>query len=154
MENDFVIKWQAIEFEYKKKGPDWFWVLWIISVGIIVVLVIYNNILFAILIFISAFTLSLQATRRPQLINFEINSSGILINNKKYIYDYLDSYWIKEKNDDEPPQIILKSKKTFMLYIIISLDNVDVQKVDGFLTDYLTKEEHHEPIPYKIAKFF
>lgn len=149
MEENTSIKWRALEYEYVKKSTEWFWAIWILTGGIIFVSVVFGSILFAILIFLSAFTLSLQAVRKPHLVDFEINSIGIFIDDKKYSYEGLTSYWINQEEN----KIILKSKNNFTPFITIPLDNTDVQKVDGFLIDYLEKKEHNEPLPHKITKY-
>ncbi|MBU4480415.1 hypothetical protein KKG48_03170 [Patescibacteria group bacterium] len=152
MENEnFIIKWKALEYEYFHKSPDWFWALWIISIGIIVTSVIYNSMLFAILIFISAFTLSIQAVKKPRLISYEIDSEGIIIYGKKYLFENLESFKIIE---DEFPRIILKSKKHFMPFITVPLGDTDTKNVNEFLNQYLKEENHEEPWSYKVTKHF
>ena len=146
------IQWQAPEYEYIKKSPDWFWVLWIISIGIIVVSIIYNNILFAILVFMISFALSIQATKKPKIINCKINSKGINTPNKKYLFENLEFYNIK--TNDTFPRIILKSKKTFMPLIIIPFNLIYKKKIDDFLNNYLEKKELEEPFLYQLTKYF
>ncbi len=145
------IKWQDLEFEYSPKTPDWFWFIWILSIGIIVFSIINGSMLFSILIFIIAFTISLQAVRKPKIINFEINSTGIIIDKIKYPYKNLKSFWVEEKNE---PKIIIKTKNSFIPYIVMPLKNTDETEVNNFLLDYLKKEEHQEPFTYKMMKYF
>lgn len=145
------IKWEAFEYEYKKKSSDWFWVLWIISGAIIFLSFMYNSILFAILIFFIAFVLSLQATKKPKLLNFEINEKGIITKNKKYLFKELDFYWIPENT--KPPKILLKSKKTLYPLITIPLGNSNIEEIDNFLKNHLEKNEIEEPVTNKLDKF-
>ena len=146
------ISWQTTEFEYVKKSSDWFWSLWIIFGAMIVVSIIYQNVLLAILFFFITFVLSLQATRKPKIIKIEINSSGVIIGNKKYIFENLESYWIDENN--KPRKILFKLKKSYMPYPSVSLDGVETERVDNFLDNFLAKEELTEPLLYKFEKFF
>lgn len=152
MENKQSIKWQALEFKYSKKSSDWFWSLWIISLGTIVASVIFDNILFAILIFMMAFTVSLQATRKPKLENFEINEKGIVTKYKKYDFKTLESYWIK--NDDFFPRIILKSKSLTSPLLTIPLGEKGQKDIEEFISNYLKEEELSEPVPYIFTKYF
>lgn len=146
------IKWQALEFEHKPKSPDWFWALWIISVGTIVASVMSGSMLFAILVFIIAFTLSLQAVRKPEMIDFEINPTGIVVGKTKYPYKNLESFCVhKEEN---PPKIILKTKSALMPFVVLPLGQADEYEVEESLLKYIEKEEHEEPFIHKITKYF
>jgi len=146
------INWSAFEYEYHKKSADWFWVVWIVSVGIIATSLIFGSVSFAILIFIISFTISVQAVRKPKKINIEVNEKGIEIYNKKYLFADLDSYWIK--TDDSFPRMLLKSKKKISRFITIPLDINIANEVDEFLSEYLEKEELEEPLLYLFTKFF
>jgi len=146
------INWSAFEYEYHKKSTDWFWVVWIVSIGIIATSLILGSVSFAILIFIISFTLSIQAVTKPKKINIELNEKGIEIYNKKYLFADLDSYWIK--TDDSFPRMLLKSKKKISRFITIPLDINIANEVDEFLSEYLEKEELEEPLLYLFSKFF
>jgi len=146
-----IIKWKAHEYEFKQKSPDWYWSIWIVSVVLIILSVINGSALLAILIFFSAFTLSVQAARKPEIINFKIDDLGITVDKARYTYGRIESYWIER---DEDPQIILKMKKTHLFsQIVIPLENVDVKEVDNYLADYLKKEEMEVNFVYKLTKY-
>ena len=146
------IQWEALEYEHKSKTPDWFWSLWIISGGIMAVSIISGSILFAILIFVISFTLSLQAVQKPKVINFEVNEKGVIVDQSKYPYENLKSFCIHKKEDF--PKIILNSKSTLIPYIILPLENIEAEKVEEFLLNHLKKEEHDEPVIHKLTKYF
>jgi hypothetical protein len=76
------IKWQAFEYEHSTKSADWFWIVWIIAIGIAVTAYLFNNLLFGMFILISAFSLSLYASRKPDLLNFALSEKGFLIKGK------------------------------------------------------------------------
>ena len=152
MENNNSIKWQALEYEYTKKSPDWFWALWIVSIGIIVASIFFDSISFAILIFIITFTLSIQAVKKPKIIDCEVSEKSIEIYGKKYLYENLESYWIK--TDDGFPRIIIKPKKTISRFMTIPLDINVAENVDEFLEKHLEKKELEEPLLYLLAKYF
>ncbi|MBU1557462.1 hypothetical protein KKC45_00685 [Patescibacteria group bacterium] len=146
------ILWEAIEYEYKKRTADWFWALWIISAAIIFISVMFGSSLFAVLVFVASFTLSLQAVRKPGLIKYKINESGIIVTDKIYPYKNIESYYIK---NEEIPKIILKLKSKYAPFVVIPLtEEVNISKIEGLLLNHLEKEELGEPITNKLIKYF
>ncbi|MEA2112951.1 MAG: hypothetical protein U9P50_03205 [Patescibacteria group bacterium] len=140
------LSWQALEYEYKDKSADWFWVVWIISLSIAITAYLFNNILFGIFIIISAFSLSIYASRRPSLLNFELSEKGISINEKLIPFNSLRSFWI-----EDDLKIILQAKRKSTPYIIIPLDkSLDTNKIKEYLLEKLEEEEHHETLSQKI----
>ncbi len=145
------IKWKAPEYEFKQKSVDWYWTIWIVSVVLIILSMINGSALLAILIFFSAFTLSVQAARKPEIIDFELNDLGVVVAKTRYTYGKIKSYWIEQ---DEDPQIILKMKDSHLFsQVVIPLENVDVRKIDGHLANYLEKEEMEVNLIYKLTKY-
>jgi len=135
-----IIRWSAEEFEYSEKSVDWFWAVGVVSVGFAVLSIFLGNLLFALLIIISAFALSMQAVRKPKVINFEINDEGIIIDKKLYIYNTLESFWVINKE-----KIIIKSKKAVVPFLIIPLQNMNPKIVREYLLKNLKEEEMSEP---------
>jgi hypothetical protein len=149
---DYNIGWEEYEYEFSKKGPDWFWALGIISISIAVTAIILNNLLFAILILVGSFTLGLYATREPDIVNYEANQRGIIIDDKLYPYNSLDSFWIE--HDIEKPKLIVQSKKLLMPYIIIPIDpEVDTDDLRDYLLDHVDEEEKREPLSSRIMEY-
>src|SRR3989344_2844020 len=108
----FKIEWDAHEYEHKERSPDWFWAVGIISVSVAIASVIFDNIIFGLLVIIGAFTLSLFAKRPPSTLHVVVDEKGITRGKIRYPHSTLESFWI----DTEHPhkKIILKSEKMFM----------------------------------------
>ena len=145
------IEWQALEYIHKEKTSDWYWIVGIITVSIAIIAIILNNVIFGILIVISTFTLSLYATRKPEIIPIEISSLGIKINSTLHPFTDLESFWVETR--DAYPRVILKSKKKISLYIVILLGNADSEDVREMLTQYLPETEHSEPFLEKVLLY-
>lgn len=143
-----IINWSALEFEYKEKSADWFWAVWIIGLGLAVLSVFLDNLLFAILIILGAFTLSLQSVKKPRTIDFEVNEDGIIIDKKLYLYNTLESFWVigKEK------KAIIKSKKLVVPFLILPLENIDPKYLREYLIKHIKEEEMSEPIAHIIME--
>lgn len=90
------IKWQAFEYEHTTKSADWFWIVWIIAIGIAITAYLFNNLLFGIFILISAFSLSIYASRKPDLLNFTLSERGFLIKGKLVPFSAIQSFWVEK----------------------------------------------------------
>ena len=148
----FKIEWDAHEYEHKERSSDWFWAVGIITVSVSVVSVILGNIIFGILILISAFALSLFANRPPSTLHVVVDEKGVARGKIRYPYSTLESFWI----DTEHPhkKIIMRSEKTFMPLIIVPLgENVDVEELHENLSHFLTEEFHSLPFVEKILEY-
>jgi len=149
---DYKISWEEIEYDFFEKSTDWFWALGIVSVAIAVTSIILNNLLFAILILIGSFTLAMYAIRKPDMVYYEINNRGIVVDNKLYPYNSLDSFWIK--HDEEDPKLLVSSKKALMPHIIIKINpEVDTDDLRDYLLDYVDEEEQRESLSTQIMEY-
>jgi hypothetical protein len=148
------IQWQAFEHEHIHKSSDWFWALGIIAIAGAVTAIIFNNILFAIVILVGAFTLSVHAVKKPNLVNFRISSRGIIIDNTLHPYSSLESFWVEDENVETLPKLLIKSKKLLAPHIVIPIENVSADDIRDYLLEYLAEEEDSESLAQKIVEFF
>jgi hypothetical protein len=150
---DYIIRWQAHEYEYVEKDSNWYWAVGIITVAGAVVAFIAGNILFGILILLAGFTLSMHAARKPELMNFEINPKGVMSDSTLYPYTTLESFWVDDMSDVNP-KIILKSEKLFMPHIIIPYPaDTDPEELRDYLGYYIAEEEMYEPFSHKLMEY-
>ena len=155
---DAKIKWQTFEYDYQAKSTDWFWIVWILAIGIAVTAYLFNNLLFGIFILISAFSLSLYASRKPDLLNFILSDKGIHIGNKLISFTSLQSFWIEDNNSNSQNingqrKIIFQANKKTTPYIIIPLDkSVDIKYLRKLLLKQLEEVEHTESLSQKIIE--
>ena len=148
----FKIEWQAHEYEHKERSPDWFWAVGIISVSIAIASIIFGNIIFAILVLIGAFSLSLFANRPPSSLHVAIDEKGVTRGKVFYPYPTLKSFWI----DTEHPhkKIILRSEKVFMPLIVVPLgEATDAEQIHENLSQFLPEEFHSLPFAEKILEY-
>jgi hypothetical protein len=148
-----LMAWEAEEYEYKEKSPDWYWAVGIITLGFFVTAIILKNFLFALLALIGGFTFAMYGAARPKSVSFAITSRGIKIGDKLYPYDNLKSFWI---NYDPPHirEIYIISKKFFVPQINIPLGKIDPNEVREHLLKFLEEKEIPESLFDSIARFF
>jgi hypothetical protein len=147
-----AIAWEAYEYKPRNHSSDWYWALGIITVSIVIVSILLGNILFGVFVLLSAFTLALYTKRHPHVIRLEINQTGVVMKNKLYPYDSLESFYIDIEAD--PDKLVLKSKMRLMPYIIIPLNpDLDYEEIREYLLHYLEEDHHPEPLGHKILDY-
>ena len=147
------ITWEAPEYLHQEKSRDWFVVFGIIALALFVVALLFKNVLFAVVIILSAFTFMLHARKPPGTLAFEINRVGIVINKRFYPYSFLYSFWV-DRTDSHTPKLLITSKKMLMPMIIIPLGEQSPDAVHDFLANYLPEQELLEPLSHKILEGF
>lgn len=138
------MEWETYDHENKEKSSDWFWSVGIIVISVAIVLVIFGNIIGAILVVVATFVLALFAKHEPHVVHVVVNEVGISKDRTMYTFSSLDSFWV----DDAHPfkKILLKSKKPLMPLIVIPLgDDVDVDRLHRTLSRILDEEYHVLP---------
>jgi hypothetical protein len=145
------MSWTTIEYLHQEKTTDWYWIVGIVTISLALISIILNNLIFAILIIISSFTLSLFASRPPKTIGIELNDEGVVVGETTHPYKELESFWVETR--DAVPRILFKSKKILMPFIVIFIEEQNPEELEKFLKKYLKKEEHSEPLLEKILLY-
>jgi len=144
MATEALISWNAPEHLHKEKRPDWYWSVGIVTLALAAVAIIFGNIITGIFVLVAAVALVLHASHPPRTIYHEVNDRGIIIHDTLYPFLTLDSFWIP--HDEFPGKLIVKSRKLFMPYIVIYIDEVDPEDVRQVMLRYIAETEHHEPL--------
>ncbi len=138
--------WQAPEYVHTEKTQDWYWTVGIIATALAVTSVIFGNVLFAIVIAVGTFTLTLFSARKPHTMHVEITEKAVHVDNMTYSFKSLESFGI----DDEHlhgPKLHLKPKKHFSLHITLPVHPDDADDIRAHLLGHL-KEEAFEQSPF------
>lgn len=152
--NKDKIIWQSYEFDYKEKTADWFWAVGIITLSLVAIAIIYSNPLFAIFMLIAGFTIFANAKKSPRLINFEISTKGVKIDDTLYPYTNLKSFWV-EDNGFTAPSLILHTEKFITPIIVVPIDTnlINHDELRHFLLKYATEEKLHQPFSHRVTEF-
>jgi len=150
MKKQNPLHWQALEYEHYERSPDWFWAVGIITIALSVTAIILHNVLFAFVIILSGFVLSMYAARPPKEIDVVIDDVGIRVEHTFYPFHSLESFWIEE--NEENSKILIKSQRLMMPYIIIPLGDADEEKVHAYLTRHLPEQFHSESSFHKLME--
>lgn len=142
------IEWLAPEHIHTEKNPDWYWVVGIITITIVLIAIIMNNIIFGILILISGFTLSLLASRKPKDILVTIDDLGIRVGTLNYPYKGIESFFVETR--DNYPRILIKTDKYLSPLIKILIDIEMADEIEEKLSEHIQKEDLSESIFEKL----
>ena len=146
-----TISWETLEYAYTEKNADWFWAVGLVAIALAVGAIVWENVLFAILVLVGTGTLVLHAVRKPRLIVFSITPREILMGGERHTYSSLHSFWVSNEHAGDPKRI-LQSQKTLSPYLVLPLGDADENEVRDYLLHYLREVEHHEPLSYKIME--
>ncbi len=143
--------WHAHEYIYREKSSDWYWAVGIIAVSLAVTSILFNNVLFSVVILLAFFTLMMYAKRKPSLLQIKIDERGIMEGHIHYHFSTIDSFWVEDRYGES--KLILKSKKKTLPYIVIPIFDVSVDDVRDMIKKHVPEEEHQEPIGKKIMEY-
>ncbi|HRY30849.1 MAG TPA: hypothetical protein P5328_00425 [Candidatus Paceibacterota bacterium] len=140
------ISWRALDHIKEAKSEDWFWIVGIVAIGLVVLAIFFDNILFALLIALATFASFLLAHSAPREIDYEISRKGIRSGDIIYPFSSLEAFWVIDEDGYERDRVLVKSKKFFMPVITIPVGNgADLEEVRDCLLQYLEEEEIREP---------
>lgn len=138
-----TMSWTTLEHSHQKKSSDWYWIVSIISLVIILVSIYFENYTFAAVILFAVVVFFMQADRDPDTLKIGLDNKGIYVNKKHYPYEDIESFYLED--DFGVPRILLKSHKIFMPLIVIPYaDKVDRDDLEFFLGYYLDQEKLRE----------
>lgn len=147
-----TFSWETPEFEFKEKRKDWYWIVGIISVILVVVAIILGNYLFAFLIVMGAFLMIRLATKEPLVIPVEISESGVKVYNQMYSYDHLFSFWIRSNNQGEAILLLLSNQKISPILSLTIDPNIDLLMLREYLNQFIPEQELQEPLTDRIIQ--
>lgn len=146
------ITWDAHEYLHTDKDHDWYWALGLIAVAGAVASLLFSNVLFAILILISAFVLAVFASRKPNLVTFAVTQRGVRIDDALYPYQSLTSFGIDDSHPTTP-KLILESRKKLAPKLTIPIEADMADDIHDFLINFLPEEDHAEPLTHRVMEY-
>lgn len=147
-----TISWQAPEYMYVRKSPDWYWAVGILTLGLFVVAIIFQNVLFGIFMLLAGFTTALYGARAPRTVTFTLSSEGVKIEKRTYPYEMLKSFWIFYY----PPhvkELSIESQKLIMPHVKIPLGDANPAAVRAYLQQFIPERQQEESLIDTGARF-
>jgi hypothetical protein len=148
-----IVRWSAYEHDHVERSSDWFWALGIVAICAALTSILFNDILFGILIILAAFTMALLARTPPELMHFELSDKGVRINGKLHRFGEIISFWVEDEHNGRP-LLLIDTIKFLSPNLIIPIEHIDPTLIRAFLKER-TKEVHmKEPVAHKVLEFF
>jgi hypothetical protein len=149
------LSWEALEYEHKEKGRDWYWAIGIITFSTAVIAAMLGNYVFSLVLIVSGFALGVASSRKPKIVSFELKKTGISIEGKFMPYGSIKSFWVENNiHHDGISKLIFKPRHGNAHLIVIPIEDVHPEDVRDYLIDMLLEEELSEPFLQKVAEYF
>ena len=135
-----LVSWSASEFIAHHKSSSWYIAL-AAAVGFLsaIVYLLTRDVLSTVVIIITGTLFGVFASRKPEVRNYQIYTSGIQISEKFFPFDALKSFAIHEEGAFT--SIYLLSTQRFMPPLTIYYPPDQEEGIVSALTDYLPKED-------------
>ena len=147
------ITWEASEHVHVEKTPDWYWALGVLGVTASISALLFNNILFALLILSATFVLALHASKPGSVRSFSITQRGVRIDSQLYPYTYFKGFSVDEHSAEHQAKLILIPHSIWNARIIIPIDGADPDDVHDFLLVFLQDLDEYEPPFHKVMEW-
>lgn len=118
------ISWSALEYEDKMRSRDWFWALGVIVATGSLASIIFENYFFAVLLVIGGLLLAFFAIKKPDVVQYELNSDGLRARNRIYLYESIKAFWIQADFSPTPvlkPLLFIHSERSFLPVIAVPI---------------------------------
>lgn len=144
------LTWSAFEYEEKERSQDWFWALGVIVVTGSIASIIFGNYFFAVLLLLSGSLLGFLATKKPELVTYELNRDGLKIRTHLHPYETMKSFWVQRSQGGEikkEPMLFIHSDRIFMPIVTISIDDSMAEEIHAILLSKNVAEEEMKEHP-------
>jgi hypothetical protein len=153
METPRAITWEAPEHHHVEKGNDWFYILGIIIFALVVMAVLFDNVLFALVIGLAGGALAVSAARTPSIIPYAVTVRGVRVGDRLYPFSTLHAYHIDEE-DHRGPQLLILSKRKLLPLIVLPLPEPYIDDIEDILKEKLKEEFLEESLFMKLLELF
>ena len=147
--------WKIPEYHDYTRSRNWYIGAGIVAILLLVYSVWVANFLFGIIVIIAGVTIYYMDHNKPQVIEFDITTRGLLVGDKFFEYDEIANFFIIY----EPPTVknlFFEFKNVLKPRINIPLEDQDPVAIRKFLKKHLLEnlERKGEPISETIGKMF
>lgn len=141
--------------EYDQHDRNFGWYVFMVIVGILLVgyALFTQNFLFALIVVLFAIIVFLQSQQKPHDLPFRIAELGVVINNRFYNYNELDSFYVIY-NPPEVKTLFLEPISNVRPRLRVPLMDMDPNEIRFALREFLLEdvEKEAEPLSDMIAR--
>jgi hypothetical protein len=152
------IIWEAYHYVHYEKSSDWKWSVAIVSVTISLISFMFANITFGVLVLIGTGTLLMHALQAPKILRFEINTTGIRVDQETWSFSDLKAFWIEDNKEYHiPSRILFQTDDIMAATVIVPLpietDQRDIHDIHEELVKILPEKKITESIFQKMLEY-
>ena len=147
------ITWRAAEREFTEKTMGWYVVAGIVALTLVVAALVVKNFLFALFLVLAVVVLILTTRRRPRVVEFRIDESGIRMGNIGWPYDQIESFTFHTR-PGRLDHLVLRRKVAFNPFVHIPIDDRLAVKAKTALAARLPEFEYQESLIDTLADWF
>ncbi len=148
--NGDQLSWSDYEYEFFEKEPSWFWIFGSIAFLLVLIAFLLKDFLLVIIIILAAYVLATYSRKEPKLINYEINSKGLVVGHNFYPFTSTNSFWV----DTTKGRLTIESQRFFKPHITFSLNNVNPSIVRAELLKHLPEKRYQETFSDLVTDLF
>jgi|SRR3989338_2863107 len=147
-----LISWEAPSFHFNpQKRYLSLIIIALLTSGGGALLFFKGDMLTAIFLLLSSLILILYSTKRPEISKITIDQRGVAIGDSIHYYRDLKSFWI-HYNPNSLKELSLESKKWYMPYVKVSIENNNPLLVRSLLINFLAEKEHEQSLVDIVAR--
>lgn len=145
------VSWTASEFVAHEKNANWYGLLALAGVlGTVIIYLLTKDIVSSAMILVVTVIFGVFASRKPRVLEYVLDQSGIHIGPKFYAYGDFKSFSVFEEGSLNA--VLLMPLRRFMPSLTIYYDPQDEEKIIQVLSDYLPFEERDHDMVDKLMR--
>lgn len=135
------ISWTASEFIAHHKSASWYGLLGLgtVALAAIIYLLTHDKVSTGVVV-VAAFILGIYAARKPRVLEYRLDDTGLSVGGKAYSYNLFKSFAVVDEGAFA--SIVLMPLKRFMPVLTIYYAPEDEPKILKMLSEHLPVEEH------------
>jgi|SRR3989338_52048 len=145
------ITWHAPSFYYNPQKRYLASIIIALLLGAVAILFLQKDTLSAVFLIMSSLVLILYANKRPEINKIIIDDYGIRVGGNSFLFSELRSFWI-EYMPGENKELSLESKKWYLPYVKVSLENQNPLEIRSWLVSFLPEREHEKSLVDLISR--
>jgi hypothetical protein len=153
--NQFEIAWQAPEFEYRAKTPNWYWTTVIVAAAVLGIAVWQRNFLFTVFIVAAEVLILVWSSKQPEMVEFHLSEKGLMIHGRT-LYPVADFESFSIEDDPAGPwhTIAFRFHRRFRPLLHVKVPQSRFQEIDERLSVVVQKTAWDESFIDTLEKFF
>ena len=148
------ITWEAPEFEYMHKGPNWYWLTILVMFVLVAIALWQGNFLFAVFVLIAGVLIMIWGSHYPRHMEFKVDDEGLeIVGQKTYPYRDLKAFAVKPGHvDSEWSEILITKRSHFSPHVKIFIPDEQLKEVEDFLAQHIEQIEYEDSLVDHIGK--